>query len=212
MTRSDRLAKLIVHLRGRKTHRAEDLALAMGVTARSIYRDIETLVSAGVPIEGTRGLGYRITAEVTLPPLNLSLDELEALEIGLAAAADAGDPALAGAATALLARIDQNLPTSGEDPPAGWGTGTPRFGDASARAHLPLLRAVIEARQFIDLGGRRLRPLGTDYWGRLWTLTVWDEDRGGFEVLRIDQMEGLRALPAFFVDEDGKRLSDYAAR
>jgi predicted DNA-binding transcriptional regulator YafY len=48
-----------------------------------------------------------------------------------------------------------------------------------------------------------------EYWGRVWTLTAWCELREGFRVFRVDLIEACTALPELFVDEPGKRLSDF---
>ena len=79
MRRADRLMQIIQLLRDGTLHRAEDIAKATGVSIRSIYRDMDTLAASGVPIEGERGIGYRVTAAITLPPLNLTMTEVEAL-------------------------------------------------------------------------------------------------------------------------------------
>jgi len=106
MRRADRLMTLIRHLRDGDLHRAADLARATGVSLRTVYRDMETLAKSGVPIEGERGTGYRVTAAITLPPLNLTMAELEALHVGLAAMRAAQDPDLAAAASSLAAKLD----------------------------------------------------------------------------------------------------------
>jgi len=110
MRRADRLMTLIRHLRDGDLHRAADLARVMDVSLRTIYRDMETLAASGVPIEGERGTGYRVTAAITLPPLNLSMAELEALHVSLAAMGQAQDPDLADAASSLARKLDGVLP------------------------------------------------------------------------------------------------------
>ena len=60
------------------------LAQDLGVSVRTIYRDMEVLAASGVPVEGTRGYGYTVQAAITLPPLNLTEAELEALHLALA--------------------------------------------------------------------------------------------------------------------------------
>ena len=83
------------------------------------------------------------------------------------------------------------------------------------------IRHAIKARQKLRLHYRRtdqiltkrsVRPLHMEYWGRVWTLTAWCETRDDFRVFRIDLIEQASPLPELFVDEPGKRLSDYAAR
>ncbi|MDG1802327.1 MAG: HTH domain-containing protein, partial [Paracoccaceae bacterium] len=79
MKRSDRLFDMIQLLRDGRLYRAQEIADRLDVSLRTVYRDMDTLMASGVPIEGTRGRGYRATAAITLPPLNLTMTELEAL-------------------------------------------------------------------------------------------------------------------------------------
>ena len=219
MRRTDRLFDLVTALRDGRLHRAQDLAERLEVSVRTIYRDMETLQASGIPVEGERGLGYMLTAPVTLPPLNLTLLELEALELGMAVVAEAADPDLQKAARSLSAKIDAVLPDDRAPPKQGWGFAVYPFADAARGfRHMPALRAAIRARQKLDIayrdaGGtpssRIIRPLQMEYWGRVWTLTAWDETRDDFRSFRLDRIEDLRARPELFVDEPGKSLADY---
>lgn len=210
MRRADRLMNLIRHLRDGDLHRAADIARAMGVSLRTVYRDMETLAKSGVPIEGERGTGYRVTAAITLPPLNLSMAELEALHVGLAAMRQAADPDLAAAASSLATKLDGVLPEMN----APTTLAVYPFADAARGfQHLPKIRSAIRTRQKLSLEtagrDRTVRPLQLDYWGRLWTCIVWCDTTRKFDELRIDQITALRVLPSLFVEEEGKRLSDY---
>ncbi len=221
MRRTDRLYALIQTLRDGRVHRAASLAAAHGVSERTIWRDMDTLMASGVPVRGERGLGYRMTVPVTLPPLNMTLTELEALHLGLAAVAQGGDEELRAAAAALSARIDAVLPEERGAAPAGWGFAVYPLADAAAGfRHMPRIRGAIRARQklrvtYDDPGGtvasRTIRPLKLDYWGRVWTVTCWCETTPGFATLRVDRIDTLDILPALFVEERGKTLMDYRA-
>jgi predicted DNA-binding transcriptional regulator YafY len=212
MKRADRLAKIVQTLRGGGTHIAADLAVQFGVSQRSIYRDMDTLTASGVPVQGERGTGYFITAPVSLPPLNLSMAELEALHVGLLAVGQSGDPTLAAAAEALSDKIDAAIPEDGSVPDGAFGYVTdPMRGARAALPHLAPLRQAVRTRQrvMITMGTERtVRPLKIEYWGRIWTCAVWCETTRGFEDIRIDQITALRVLPSLFVDEVGKRLID----
>lgn len=222
MRRTDRLFELIGLLRDGRLHKAADLAATLEVSQRTIYRDMETLQASGVPVEGERGVGYILTAPVTLPPLNLTLTELEALHLGMAVVAEAADEELQGAARSLAAKIDAVVPEDRTAPAEGWGFAVYPFADAAKGfAHMPALRAAIRARQklrltYTDLKGiasnRVVRPLQMEYWGRVWTLTVWCEAREDFRVFRVDRIDTLEALPELFVDEPGKTLGDHVQR
>lgn len=222
MPRADRLIELIQILKDGRLHRAEDLAEKLSVSPRTLYRDMNTLAASGLPVEGTRGIGYRITAAITLPPLNLSRVELEALHLGLSVVGDAQDEELSGAARSLSAKIDAVLPEDRREAPRGFGFAVYPFADAAfGFQHMPALRAAIRARQKVSIThatrGEKpskltIRPLQLDYWGRVWTVTAWSEEDSDFQTLRVDQITALRVLPAVFMEEEGKRLDDFLAR
>ena len=221
MRRTDRLFELIQILRDGRLHRAADMAERLEVSVRTIYRDMDTLVASGIPVEGERGVGYMMTAPVTLPPLNLTMAELEALHLGMAVVAEAADDDLRKAARSLSAKIDAVLPEDRAAPPQGWGFAVYPFADAAAGfAHMPPIRAAIRSRQKLRLTYRALddtpsrrtvRPLQLEYWGRVWTLTAWCEAREDFRVFRVDRIEAIDILPELFVDEPGRTLADYIA-
>lgn len=219
MQRNDRLFTITQLLRDGAVLRARDIAARLNVTPRTIYRDVEALQRSGVPIQGTRGSGYRMTDPVMLPPLNLSLDELEALHLGLAVVGEAAEEQLRSAAQSLSAKIDAVLPQDSEDAQVPWGVAPHALSEASRGfSHLPQIRAAIRASQKIEvthrdadgtLARRTLRPLGLDYWGRVWTLTAWCELCNGFRVFRVDRITELQMMPALFVNEPGKTIADF---
>ena len=219
MRRTDRLFELIQILRDGKLHKAQDMAEALGVSVRTLYRDMETLQASGVPVEGERGVGYMITSAISLPPLTLTTDELEALNLGMAIVAEAADETLKSAALSLASKVDAVLPERTIAEADKWKFAVYPFADAArGAAHMPTLRAAIRARQKLRLTyhskgdritTRTVRPLHMEYWGRVWTLTSWCELRHAFRVFRVDLIQNAEALPEMFVDEPGKRLSDY---
>lgn len=217
MKRADRLYKLIEILKDGRLHRAEDMARQLDVSLRTIYRDMETLAASGIPVEGERGVGYTSRAAITLPPLNLTETELEALHIGLAAVGTGMEGELSAAAETLSAKIDAVLPEDSRDAPKSFGFAVYPFADAAQGfRHLTPLRQAIRSRQklrLVDVDGQQddVRPLKMDYWGRVWTCVVWSEIENAFKTLRVDQIEHLTILPGLFVDEPGKRLKDFLA-
>ena len=219
MRRTDRLFDIIQILRDGKLHRAQDIADRLEVSVRTIYRDMDTLVASGVPVEGERGVGYMVRDQITLPPLNLTPEELEVLNLGMAIVAEAADPDLKAAALSLADKVDAVLPAQTIAEADTWKFAVYPFADAARGfAHMSTLRAAIKARQKLHLQYRRIdgtlserkvRPLHMEYWGRVWTLTAWCEKRNDFRVFRVDLIVETTALPELFVDEPGKRLSDY---
>ncbi|MCB4378887.1 YafY family transcriptional regulator [Synechococcus sp. MU1644] len=219
MRRTDRLFDIIQILRDGKLHKAQEIADACEVSVRTIYRDMDTLVASGVPVQGERGVGYMITEAISLPPLTLTTEELEALNLGMAIVAEAADDTLKSAARTLADKIDAVLPERTVAEADKWKFAVYPFADAvRGFAQMPTLRAAIRAKQKLKLtyhskgdriSTRTIRPLHMEYWGRVWTLTSWCELRDDFRVFRVDLIQSAEALPEMFVDEPGKRLSDY---
>ncbi|WIF70578.1 YafY family protein [Proteus vulgaris] len=84
MTRTQRLLTLLQILKeNRYPITAEALANKLHISARSIYRDIESLRDQGAEITGEAGIGYQLRSGLLLPPLTFDINELEALILGL---------------------------------------------------------------------------------------------------------------------------------
>ena len=207
-SRKDRLIDLIIWLRDGEFHRAADLAQCTGVSVRTLYRDMNTLQRSGVPILGERGVGYYMTAPVTLPPLNLTMAELETLHLGLAVMSEAKEPDLQTSARSLAAKIDAVLPEHGTAQAAGWGLAVFPFADtATGVRHIPALRAAIRTRRklrlaYVDAEGAKIdrvvHPLKLEFWGRVWTTTLWIEKDTGPILLRVDKISSVVELAERF--------------
>src|SRR5215470_7309503 len=121
MSRTSRLFKLMDALRGhRRPVTAARLAEDLSVSIRTVYRDIQTLIDLGAPVEGEAGLGYLLRAGFFLPPLMFGEDEPEALVLGARWVRGQGDPALAQAA-------DSASPKDLRDKIADTGLWAPRW-------------------------------------------------------------------------------------
>lgn len=111
MSRTGRLFQLMDALRGnRRPVTASALAEQLGVSERTIYRDIQALGQLGAPVNGSAGVGYMLRAGFFLPPLMFDADELEALVLGARWVRHQGDPALSAAADRALAKIATATP------------------------------------------------------------------------------------------------------
>jgi predicted DNA-binding transcriptional regulator YafY len=216
--RTERLFRLLDELRGRRhAVSAQVLAETLGVTMRTIYRDIATLQGMGAPIRGEGGVGYQLEKGYFLPPLHFDDNELDALIIGLRLAAARGDHGLGTSANSVLAKIEAVLSggSHSTDRPllAPGGVET----KASLSALEPLRKALRKRRKILlgyeDLKGqiseRVVRPLGLTVFEKVWLLTGWCEMKDGFRNFRVDRVSTLRPLEERFRDEPGKRFSDY---
>ena len=222
MRRADRLFQLVQLVRGRRLTTAEFIAERLEVSARTVYRDVADLQLQGVPIEGEAGVGYRMRAGFDLPPLMFTTDEAKALVACVRLAQPRLDAALAAAADGALSKVLAILPTGARAAAESLAVYAPYYEvDPRLRTHLEALRVATEARrkvrlQYRDLketaSERTVRPLGSFYWGAVWTLAAWCEAREDFRSFRVDRIERLEPLDERFRDEAGKTLADLFRR
>lgn len=221
MRRADRLFHIIQLIRGRRLTTAAWLAQRLEVSERTIYRDVADLQVQGVPLEGEAGVGYRLGAGFDLPPMMFTQDEAKAL-VGSVRVAQAWlDPAMAAAAEDALGKILSVLPVearaAAESLPV-YGPGYSGLPEPAQRTLQTLREAVQERRKIFinyrDLSDktseRTLRPLGCFYWGKVWTLAAWCEQREDFRSFRVDRVTYVRRLDDRFRDEPGRTLADLA--
>ena len=77
MSRALRLTQLQQLLRRhRRPVAGQVLAEALGISLRTLYRDIETLREQGADLRGEAGVGYQLTPSDTLPPMTLPPAEI----------------------------------------------------------------------------------------------------------------------------------------
>jgi predicted DNA-binding transcriptional regulator YafY len=223
MRRADRLFQIVNVLRRRRTATtATHLAGRLGVSERTVYRDVRDLILAGTPIDGEAGVGYRIRPGYDLPPLMFDRDEIQALVLGARIVRQFGDPALARASDAILAKIAAIVPKDLAPLVADTRLFVPStIGARRSADALALAREAVIARRKLELSyaradgaitTRAVRPLGIFFWGRTWTLAAWCELREDFRNFRLDRVAASTMLDETFEDEPGKALRDMLAR
>jgi len=109
MTPEARWPALLLQLRSDGWKRATDLAQLLGVSERTVYRDVHALVEAGVPIQGVPGKGYRVPDDYLLSPVTLSVDEAVMLVLGSAYAAQNFDGRYHASARAAQKKLEDQL-------------------------------------------------------------------------------------------------------
>jgi len=106
MDKTERLFSIMDTLRRhRQPVTAAALAEEQGVSVRTLYRDVQTLIGLGAPIDGEAGVGYVLRPGFFLPPLMFSPEELEALVLGARWVQGRPDESLSLAATKALGKI-----------------------------------------------------------------------------------------------------------
>ena len=221
MRRADRLFRIVQRLRRRGATTARQLAEALEVSERTVYRDIRDLTVSGVPIQGEAGVGYALDRSYELPPLMFDEEEIEALVLGARIVRAWADKKLARSAEEALQKIEAVLPPRLKSKLAESALLAPDFHFTERfRAGLEdLRRAIREQRKarfhYVDKAQagseRTVHPLGLAYWGQTWTLTAWCEMRSGFRNFRLDRIESLQITDVRFESVPGQTLTDFLA-
>ena len=218
MRRADRIFQIILYLRRRRVATARDLAQALEVSERTIYRDIQELSACGLPIEGAAGVGYRVRRGFDLPPLMFDREELQALRLGARMVRSWADSDLSQAAGNALRKIEAVLPADLDD--AVEALYAPSFNPYPVQLVGLLRHAVIEHRkarfaynrQDGEASLRTVWPLGLFYWGAVWTLAAWCEMREDFRNFRLDRIEEAEITEEAFTLQPGRTLDDFLAK
>ncbi|RZI80989.1 MAG: YafY family transcriptional regulator [Rubrivivax sp.] len=202
MSRAERLLDLLQLLR-RHRHPVAGTALAasLGISIRTLYRDIATLQSQGAKIDGEPGIGYVLRPGFTLPPLMFSEEEVEALVLGSRWVADRGDDRLGMAARNALSKIAAVLPPElrhGLDTSAllvGPGQ-RPTAGDVELAAIRQAIRREHKlVITYLDLKGaqttRTVWPFALSFFDRVLVVLAWCELRQTYRHFRADRIAAL---------------------
>jgi len=205
MARSERLLDLLQLLRRhRQPVSGRALAEELGVSLRTLYRDVASLQAMGADITGEAGLGYVLKPGFHLPPLMFRPDELQALALGARWVADRADADLSEAARNALSRISAVLPP---DLKADLDTSALLLGPA--KGFMPDAVDTALLRQAIR-GGRKLRlsyrdasnaaservvwPFALAFFEGVRLLLGWCELRAGFRNFRTDRIVSAELL------------------
>lgn len=202
--RSERLLNLMQALRRRRRPVAGAvLAEEMGVSLRSVYRDIETLKSMGAAIDGEAGVGFQLRAEHFLPPLMFTDEEIEALVLGLRGLIYGPDSEMALTARDASSKIEAVLPKLKRDEMLSVGLFViPPRAVSDDNPLGRLRRALREERQvwlgYRDKSGaiseRTVYPLALGYFDGHQTLAAWCTLRNDFRSFRVDGITALELL------------------
>ena len=219
MRRADRLFRIVQYLRGRRLTTAAFLGERLGVSLRTVYRDVRDLSLSGVPIDGEAGVGYRLKPGFDVPPLMFTLNEIEALAIGARMVEAWGGPVLAESARTAIEKIVAALPADRRLAVDQTRLYAPGFHvDGKAMQQLEAVRDAIGARRVLRLGyrdekgsasEREVWPLALYFWGGSWTIAAWCENRNDFRNFRVDRVTALGALERRYPDQPGQRLADF---
>jgi predicted DNA-binding transcriptional regulator YafY len=228
---SARLLRLLGLLQARRDWSGAELADRLGVSVRTLRRDVERLRELGYPVHAARGVagGYRLGAGAALPPLLLDDEEAVAVAVGLRTAASGGVVAgIEETSVRALAKLEQVLPSGLRrrvnavsaytvTVPVEAGGPTVDVEALTAIAAACRDRQVLRFDYHDHRGAGSLRiaePHRLVCWGRRWYLLAWDTTHVGWRTFRVDRVRpriptGPRFVPRELPDED---LAAYISR
>ncbi len=221
-----RVLRLLALLQQRPVWTGPELAERLGVTDRSVRRDVERLRTLGYPVNATQGVGggYQLGAGLALPPLLLDDEEAIATAVSLRLAAGGTVAGASEAAVRTLAKLDQVLPARlRAEVRAVHDAIVTLEGsrvEVDADALLVLARAARD-RVRVELtytaaeaepAVRRVEPYQLVATGRRWYLLAFDLDRDDWRTFRLDRMAEVRATTFRFALREAPDAAAYVQR
>lgn len=199
--------------------KAQALSLELGVSLRTIYRDVESLRRSGALIDGEAGYGYTLQEDPALPPMMFSRDEMEALVLGLREVVQVADPVLAKAADNALSKLKASLPERMRSEFEHAVLYAKRFHcrpeisiDIEALRQATRNEQVIEL-DYSDAEGARTRrtvqPLAIVFFDRSLVVLAWCELREAYRSFRIDRIQTMIVTERSFRPRRVAMLREY---
>ena len=216
---SSRTLRLLALLQTRRYWPGTELAGRLGVSARTLRRDVDRLRALGYPVEAQRGVagGYQLAVGAVLPPLVLDDEEAVALGVGLQSAIQGGGVAgIEESSVRALAKVVQVMPARLRrriDTLATMTVAAPWSGP-DTRVDPDELTAIAQAcRDTVRLefgytardgtrSERRVEPHRLVLLGRRWYLVAWDMLRSDWRSFRMDRLSGPRTTGAVFLPRE----------
>jgi predicted DNA-binding transcriptional regulator YafY len=195
---SARLLRLLTLLQSRRDWSGAGLADRLGVSPRTVRRDVDKLRFLGYPIEAIGGVGggYRLAAGTAMPPLLLDDEEAVAVAVGLRTAAAGAVTGIAETSVRALAKLDQVLPSRLRHQVNTLGAAMvtmPVLGHTVDPSTLTAIAAAVRDRERLrfDYGPAAVRdvePYRLVHSGRRWYLFGWDTHRSDWRTFRVDRL------------------------
>ena len=203
---TERVLRLLGLFETRSVWAGAELTELLGVTTRTLRRDVERLRDLGYPIEATPGVGggYRLGSGGRMPPLLLEEDEVVAVTVALRVGAQ-GISAIGEPAVRALTKLDQVMPPRLRGEVAAIADATALLPGATDDVDTGVLVVLAHAiRDHVrarfgytgrtgEVSERDVEPYRLVATGRRWYLLAWDLRREDWRTFRLDRMAGVRA-------------------
>jgi len=211
------MLRLLSLLQTRRYWPGPELAAKLGVSERTLRRDIDRLRELGYPVDAERGVGggYQLRSGTAMPPLLLDDEEAVAIAVGLRAGAGHALEGVDEASVRALAKLEQVLPSRLRhrvaDLQAATSALTSGDGPTIAPETLTVMASTIAGHERLRFayraadgtGSRRLtEPYRLVSTGRRWYLVAYDLDRADWRTFRVDRVSDPFATGARFTPRE----------
>lgn len=201
---------------------AKQIATQLEISERTVYRDVAALAALGAPVAGEAGLGYVLRPGAFLPPLMLTVEEVEAVQLGLRYVDQRGDDLLRAASATAMAKIDsvmspearavRAMPLALPGPPENAFPGN--------TVPLSTLREAIRTQRSLRIAytdergsstDRTVWPIAVSFMNQARVLVAWCELRSDFRMFRTDRIT-VGQLGARYPEPRGALLKRFEQR
>ncbi len=219
MKHTDRRLAIVLELEMKRWQRAADLAATFGVSTRTIYRDMDALEEAGLPIVAVPGKGYCLYEGYFLPPLTLTSDEAVLLLLGTDSVAEQLGVAYQAASRAVRAKVEAILPERLRGEVTTLKNSlrfvpVNAFDDPAEQQGLEVLRRTLAEQRAIrfryagpagehDAVLHTVNPYGLMHVGGAWRLVGYHHERKSVRHFRLCSLEALEVLAETFERPQG---------
>jgi predicted DNA-binding transcriptional regulator YafY len=224
MNRLDRLTAILIQLQSKKIVKAEEIADRFEISLRTVYRDIKSLMDAGVPIGSQAGTGYFIVDGYHLPPVMFTENEASAMMMAGKLVERMTDQSIQTAFEGALYKIKSVLNEAQKDHLESLQDHIevlkPQMTiPAQSGNFLTDLQKAVVAKQVIlldyfsnnqnELTKRQVEPIGLFYYSAAWHLIAWCRLRNGFRDFRCDRIKILKQTGEVFKPRSISTMREY---
>jgi predicted DNA-binding transcriptional regulator YafY len=224
MNRLDRLTAILIQLQSKKIVKAEEIAGRFEISVRTVYRDVKSLMEAGVPIGSEPGTGYFIVDGYYLPPVMFTEEEASAMMMAGKLVERMTDSTVRTSFEGALYKIKSVLNEAEKDhlellqdhievlKPQTTSQPTKNI-------FLTELQKAVAGKQVIELEYvsnhqneltiRRVEPIGLFYYSAAWHLIAWCRLRNSFRDFRCDRIKNLKDTGVVFEPRSISTLQEY---
>lgn len=212
MTRLSRLTNILLHLQSKRIVTSQELATKFGISQRTVYRDIQALEEAGVPIISEAGTGYCLMDDYRIPPVMFTEEELNALLTAQRMLNKQSDSSLQRhfdelsvkvkallkhAAKEKIEKLERRILILGEEPE----TKTDYLAVIqSAIVNQQVLKMTYHTYYSDTISVRKIEPLAIYFSKENWLLVGHCRFRGALREFRIDRIKELHQSTEQFPD------------